>query len=369
MTKTKSQKARARGAQKPSKAKRSAQSARDKAIASKRGMKRPRPGNGSLMLNRRSEPPLSKCAREYKRVLENPFSGNVACVPSAFNTPSLKQSFRAFGTFQTGTNGFGGIVVSPLSTCFNDTNTTVGTDPSTAILYTNSTYTLTTLPAYNSTNAQAASTNSPYSYSSATNATVQFKLVSCGIRVRNVTAQLNRGATTIGIETPQHTDLQQKGISGITLWDQAGLGDSDGRWNVITYHPNDQFELSYFGKGNWINNANIGVDQYYGQPLTHFLGFAVQATTTANTQTYEYEVVTVAEIIGTQVHGLSPSPSDPAGLAAVQNTYADARSRKPQVADDSWFNSHNVLMGAGAMAASVFGGNRVRIGYNNRHQL
>jgi len=267
---------------------------------------------------------LSECSRDYVKVLENPFSGAVACVPTQFNVPSLKQSFRARGVFHTGTNGVGSISFAPRSMLYFDTNTLAPAAAVSSILYTTSEYNGVGMASYTSDGVVGASGNSPYSSTTGPE-NVRGRLVAAGLRVRNITNVMSRGGQVIGLEAPAHDQVDGQGFTNFYNFDQAAPGSTDGQWTSITYHPIDGDEYDFF----FNSGTNANPFSFAGR----YMGFLVSAPSPDVFQNYEFEAYTVFEVVGRIVHGMSPSMSDPNGMAVIQNAYSQAISRKPFVGD------------------------------------
>lgn len=279
----------------------------------------------NVVANRRGAPiysGLSLCANDYLKVLEDPFSGKTACVPSEFNFPSLKHSVTAFGTFTTGTAGVGFVSVQPFETPFNgSTNAT----PAGSVNFSGSTFTGTAFAPASATGVFEANTDTPY-FGIAANSIVQARLVGCGLRVRNTTPMLNRGGSLVGIEELNHQSLQ---LNAFTLQicmmeDTASpMAASSDAWKSVTYHPNNPIDIDWYtAAGSYAN----------GPYINDFLGFIANAPP-STPQTFEWQVVAAFEAKGTSVQGLTASHSDPVGFAAVQNAVSSVEARKPHTGD------------------------------------
>jgi len=279
----------------------------------------------NLVANRRNAPAyhgLSQCAADYLKSLEDPFSGKVACVPSEFNFPSLKHSVTAYGTFTTGTLGVGFVSVQPFQIAFNGIPSTGSPGP---VNYSTAIFTGTTFSPAATTGVGEAQTDTPYT-SVLTSAQIETRLVSCGLRVRNVTPMLNRGGSLVGIEELNHQSLQVNGFNlSISMMEDtaAAMSATSDDWQSVTYHPQSPTEISWY----------TGFTAYGVVPTNYdFMGFIAQAPP-STPQTYEWQVTGCFEAKGTSVQGLTPSHSDPAGFAAVQNAVSSVEARKPHSGD------------------------------------
>jgi len=255
---------------------------------------------------------LSDCAAAYLRVLEDPFSGQVACLPGTPNFPTMKHSVRASGTFSTGTVGFGYVCLVPYKGMFHDTACVNGSQPS---------YNGESIAAPNTQGQFSVPTNSLYD-DTLSPAELKCRLVAAGLRVRNVTAQLNRGGSVVGAESLNHSPVNGMDIPALMLMDTTErLSAMSNDWLSVVWHPQDEDETDYI-TGDQANNSDL-----YNVAT---LAFAAQnGTDAASQQTYEWEAYVVFEAKGQSVHGLTPSMSDPVGLAAAQNATASVAARKP----------------------------------------
>lgn len=265
---------------------------------------------------------MSECAKKYAMVLNDPFSGAVACVPTEFNFPSMKHSVRSYGSFTTSsTTGVGFVSVCPFQMMWY----TSGSGGGNPVTYSISTYTGNGF-AQNGTGVIAGFSDSPYAYNVAYSG-FQGRLVACGLRIRNTTAALYRGGVAAGLEEPNHLDLggQSYGLGTVMQQDTAeSVTASSDQWLSVVHHPQTPAEVDFINYGQiTAGTAPYGSD---------YLGFITQAPGT-NAQTYEFEVTCVFEAIGGLVHGESPSESDPQGFAKVQNATASPEARKPHVGD------------------------------------
>jgi len=292
---------------------------------------------------------LSQCARDYLNVLNNPFSGNVACVPMEFNFPTLKQNFRAAGTFFTGTAGTGFVMLNPYLGVFQDPvpNATNAINSSLA------TFASLAFQSYPTLGVSTAITTSPYT-SALTQEQATFRLVGAGVRCRNVTPLLNRGGSLVGIETMNHDTLVGQTLAACMLEDSAERCNTNSAgWNTVVYHPQEPSELSF------VSGTTAG---------TSFLGFIAQSASQDGAlpaQVYEWECVICVEMKGAQIHGLTPSYSDPVGLGHVQNMTASINTRKPFISDDAGLRLTRIAQFGGAVAGMATTAYRAYKGVSN----
>jgi hypothetical protein len=311
----------------------------------------------------RSSCPLSKCAIEYLRARENPFTGKTSCVPNNFNTPSQRVFIRIRGSLVTGTNGFGGIVFAPGNMKYNNGGLLTG-DPPAPVLFTQSTYTGTALPIYNTPNIALANGNISFATGNYNGRQISARLVSAGLRVRNITPLMYRGGSVIGVEEPSHLPLLDRNFSQIQQIQNSEVGDASGQWNSVVFHPVDETELEYSNSINANSQYNSIIDTI--SLSKHFLGFAIECPvgTPLTPQQYEFEAVASFECNGQLATGLQPAPSDVVGIGMVQTLTSSNQSRKPHVGErDGWIDHlidlasrspfTNSLVGTAALSGSA----------------
>jgi len=348
MTKTQTQKQRAR-------------QARRKVIYTRRktttvnSVSRPKKQNKKKNSGRKARGiTLSKCAWDYLSVLENPFSGKVACIPSTMNFPSMKHSVYGRGFFGTGTIGIGFVSVCPWSTCFNNSATSSDGFIGAGVMYTIPTYMGTTFASSLSPTPVGVGfgyTNSPYG-TVVNPFDLDVRVVGCGLRIRNTTPLLSRGGTCTGIETSNHTNLTQ-GVSTISSDPNSGLVNiSDGNWHSVVYHPADPHEYEFIPGSSRTGLHTVYPSSFYS---TYMMGFIVTAPVD-NPQTFDWEVYTVFEAKGGIVATATLSESDPVGLATVQNVTGTSELHRPKTGDRSgWLESVMNIPAAAGMLTSVGG--------------
>jgi len=259
---------------------------------------------------------LSPCARDYLSVLENPFSGKVACVPNFPSIPSRKVRYWARGVASTGTAGVGFVALNPFIS-WNDTLA----DPTNTVYYTDSSFAGTTTSYASGAGVQRTNLNSEYDSTSL----YKYRLVAAGLRVRYAGTELNRGGRVFCLEEPDHASTASFGLSNIARYDGHRVFRPDQHWKSITYHPADEDEFDYFGP---LVAGNL-----------HFMLAMFEAASAATPLAFEFEVDCIYEMIGSVVRGLTPTPVDMVGLSAVQTFTNTTNNRAPREGDRSaWVN-------------------------------
>ncbi len=292
---------------------------------------------------------LSACASKYAKVLEDPFSGATACVPALTNFPTMKHSVRIRGQFSTNpTTGVGMVTFNPFAAMFNTTGSVspIYSTTATATTVTN----FVTPQGSIATGVQGTNSNSPYLYTLGGDS-VRCRLVAAGLRIKNVTALLNRGGALTGLETLSHTDLNGRSYGDVLNEDTCEIMNASyNGWTSVTYHPQDEDEFDFFA------GSDIGSAVAPGPIFNWFMGFMAINTVQ---QDYDFEAYAVFEAKGKVVHGLTPSQSDPIGLSAVQNAVMPVEQRKP-------FITSSTIKAAGTVARAIAWLGQTYLSYRSR---
>lgn len=201
----------------------------------------------------------------------------------------MKQKVWARGTLQCGTSGVGFITAYPCIA--SDTLVTIGR----AVLTSNSLWTGTASPSAAQRIAvtagiDATNFNSPYSSSvfGTGSGAVEWRPVSMGIRIRYADTELNRGGTIYGIEEPDHMDLVNEGLAGLSSYKNCYRAHVSREWTTVNWLPKRSIEHEYTS-----NN------QYRGT-ATYPLLIMIQCPQLLQL-TFDYEVCMNYEAIGYQV--------------------------------------------------------------------
>lgn len=266
-------------------------------------------------------------------------------MPVNTNFPSLKFAARATSSWATGTSNIGFVMVNPFAFAFNGTSDYFNPGGSTHFVSAGLQYsslsgafggTTFSTQQYGGTIAGIATVGSNSQYSLATvGGNCQVRIVGCGIRVRNVTPFMFRGGNLYGLESLNHEDIAGAGNSGLGAYSVAGVNtfDTTGvcsasseQWHSVVWHPQDEDEFDFVSVHAPGYVLSFNQDDAIAYNST--LGFIAVAPP-GQPQTYEYEVWGIYEAKGSITRGLTPSMSDPLGMAVVQNLTASVEARKP----------------------------------------
>jgi hypothetical protein len=264
------------------------------------------------------------CAIDYLKVLEDPFSGSVSCVPTLQSQPSGKYSVFARGTATSSTTtGFGYIIASPSYGAVSNVGVASYTLP--GYLSDGS-----AIPSGGTTTGVAqAFTNSQFvTQLSITQA--QYRVVGFGLRVRNTTPVMFRGGTLWGLESPDHSDLYGGTITpnNTTQFTTTEyLPAESSEWSSVVWHP---ITNSDYGYSQVIQVAPGAITS--GGNLAFFF-LAPQISGSPASQTYEFEIFGSYEYVGSNVPFTTPSATDVVGLGDINSLTSNNVMRRPRQGD------------------------------------
>jgi hypothetical protein len=271
---------------------------------------RQKPPRNEMEMKGNNSSSLSPCAQMYAMSLANPFADGPdgACIPDAPALMTRRTKVWTKGTFSTssdpGALGTGYIIIDPLSGIAGDRTW----------VYSNSvnrngiTINISTAGQF-----VGFSSNSDYVTADLSPANYQCRLVSVGLKIRNITSILNKGGFIIGLHEPAHSSLVGQQIATMDLYLEAGdhLVATSEEWSVLTYRPVDTNDLDW--------RSAFPVLGGPGSSDNTYMAFMVQSPTIAGTQLYEFEAFANFEVQGARAIGKRPSHADPTGYAAVNS--------------------------------------------------
>lgn len=256
------------------------------------------------------------CAKEYASSLANPFGDGPdgACIPDAPALMTRRLKVWNKGTFTTSTaaasTGVGFIGINPGAGIANDANCVTVNDP--AGLAPNFDFTT-------AGNFVPRFSNSDYVTADIAPDDITYRTVSAGVRIRNVSPEIDRGGVVVGLHEPEHVCLHGMDIAFVDGYQESGrIAKSTDEWTVLTYRPVETDDLDW--SGALAPGPGAGVFNSY------FMGFIVQAPSLARVQIYEYEAYFNYEAQGQRAIGKAPSHADPTGYAAVNAMTVFARN-------------------------------------------
>lgn len=252
---------------------------------------------------------LSKCAADYALSLADPFNGpEDACIP---DYPALMtQRVRTFakGAFATSNNaaaaGFGWIAFDPQRFCCSNASGlsfNVPASTQTAINFVPGQFT-------------SVSSNSPFvlaNFVPVPPATLQYRIVSAGLRIRYIGSELTRGGQIVGLHHPAHRTVWDFDIPSMDAFKESARLPVTREWTTLVWRPVDTDDLDFANTFSAVTPAE--------SDTAYPMGFCIQApdTTGAVPQSFEYEAYANFEFQGDILTNKKPSHVDPVGHGAV----------------------------------------------------
>jgi hypothetical protein len=259
--------------------------------------KRPEKRSSSSSRPHISQPHLSQCADDYLMAAVDPFRYNrptLPCIPDNVMANTQRIRCRAFGTGFIGTAGFG--FVSVYHPCGVASDAACG-------VYSNASYAGTTVVAP-TTGAIAFYTDSPVINASYGTTLKQWRVVGSALRVQYTGTELNKSGICIPLTTGAHIDLTATSLTNATAYrNDAPLSFANRKWHKVSLvNPTPDFQG--------------GAPSTFSDVL-----FCIMVSGVAG-ESFQFQVVTYAEVAGVNLSNPIPSESDANGLAAVSTAMA-----------------------------------------------
>lgn len=247
---------------------------------------------------------LSPATESYMHSVLNPADAPAAGMPVG-GIPSEKNKCWTRGKMNTGTTGFGFIMVSPGLGMAND---------SVSIYNSIGTYAGSTLTTA-ATGVVSANSNSPYASSAFSASGLKGRLVACEVRIRYTGTELNRGGDCTVFCDPNHQELN--GLTDVQLLANASAGRSDiemREWISCKYNgvvdPNEE---------SFVTALTPTAMKCANKCMAIVINSAVAA------QPFDYEVYWHFEIIGSLGASMTATSPDNVGHAAVNSATQKAQ--------------------------------------------
>lgn len=265
---------------------------------------------------------MGNSAKRYLHALVDPFDAPPCIVPSfpaLLVRPIKVWSKGTFSTVSGGApaaDGFGFIVACPSYGPAGDYN----------IVYANNnTLTTSTIDLQTAGVGTGSLSNSEYKFADFGEQKAQYRVVSCGLRIRNITPALTRGGQTIGLTEPSHSSMDGFDVNRMDSYSESARHSAKdlGSWIQLVWRPVDTDDADFqftFPTAYQLNGYDMG--------------FVVIAPS-GNPQTYEFECYGLYEIQGSNVTSKVASVADTKGFEAINNVMVSARTlHRPHVRDD-----------------------------------
>jgi len=242
--------------------------------------------------------PEDMCLEDYKMSVINPFNMNLApCLPTFPSVPSERLTTFARGSLTTGTSLFGFVAcnLSPVTSLV---------DGSANVNYSAATgYVTNTIGVTPTAGIGDIGSNSPYT--TVTAGVNEWRLVSCGLRVRYSGPETTRGGSILCYRHIQNDTLVGQSFSTLQSNDKAHSEPVDDKWHQILYLPVKPSDFEFQ------DTANSTV-----YPMAIMISGASGLT-------FDWEVVWHHEIIGTGARGKVTSHSQPMKMQSFLSKVTD----------------------------------------------
>lgn len=240
---------------------------------------------------------ISECAEHYAYALSSPFRAynegiGEVCVPDNSLLPSFKFSSPIRGTFETGTANYGYCAMSSSAPASNTNTVQHSSAASTGGA-------ATVLSSFIGLQ-YAAPVAFPYTTSSLASGDKEQRTVACGLRVRYVGKELDRGGMLYAYRQPGDVS-----VNALTPQDiMASLNTRSypiGKdWVTLTWSP------------------VTARDFQYTTDITTVMDLVILAHSAVPGAVFQFEVVYFMECVGIDSFNATPTHSDPNGMAAAQ---------------------------------------------------
>ena len=303
---------------------------------------------------------LSKCAQDYYASLNDPWTGPQACIPSFPSLPSQRYRSLARGTFSSNASGRGFICVNPYEMSCSSSG--VVSDPHLAI-FTNTSAAATTWD-FAAGDAMAFPPNTTgYPHSSGVpNVNItgygQYRLVSCGIKIRYMGPLLNRGGRYVSLRVADDSHIgwtaAQLGVLGfntIASLRGANYGCISEDWISLVYTPvqNESLcftDLKYCVLSTGGQEPAVNESHRYQQNGCVSLGILIDTVTAS--LPFEFEISSNFELVGNLATAMTQSDgADPVGMARAAEA-VQRQSNQSSLFGDLWEGSRPYVVSAGS---------------------
>jgi len=183
-------------------------------------------------------------------------------------------------------------------------------------------------------NPQTLFSNSPFLTADFGTALLNFRCISVGLRVRNITPLLSRCGTLYALRGNNDQSITgqafNQSIADLDVTGNAWRCDTSGsKWSYLAWAPTDKDQMEF-------TNQSVSFDLTNSQLMARNLAFVAQAPSTSQ-QTYEWEIVVHFEVmsgVGSSdlLHSCTRGVSHPR-IEKVNNIIADLH-RRPQIMEN-----------------------------------
>lgn len=279
---------------------------------------------------------LSPCCSGYAAALTDPWCVEIPPgIPSDIPLPSFKFSGRSRGTFTIGSGGTGFVAANPYAPWGSQSLPNAQYMP---ILFTSATYASTdTYRPYQSATGlalgvAAVTLDCPFDFNryeiTSPPTGLSYRVVGYGIKIRFVGSEMNRGGRVYAARSPINTPIVTASASAfsvsnvqLTANKETSTVPVDREWHCALYKPSVGADLAYSERGDTIT---IG-SQIFPTELLQGPSLLMLVTGATAGQSFEFDIQGWFEAIGPNVPSLTPTISDPIGMAALATANANTQ--------------------------------------------
>jgi hypothetical protein len=162
-------------------------------------------------------------------------------------------------------------------------------------------------------------------------ASIQYRIVAAGLRIRYAGTELNRGGIVAGVQMPDHGSIIGATMVSVQSMDEHQTFRPGNGWITLTYQPSNANEVEFV---NSISTVFTGNSSY---------SMAFVITDPGVSIGFEFEGAIVVEYTGSPARGKSSSPGDEQGFSAVSSSYSNVEAKRPHNQQDSTSRVMNFL--------------------------
>jgi hypothetical protein len=254
---------------------------------------------------------MSPCAKEYLMAMTVPFSmKGTACVPDLHAFPSKKVRVKTRGTFSTGTDGNGWIVLNPWGNSNNGAfvGFTTATYAGTPIVVAPS---IVTPGLANALQSKMPYGNNAFGPSGLNK--LEARTVNYGLRIRYIGPEMARSGQLVGLRHPDNATLVGLSLLNFANYSEAKTMRNSRSWSYCLWRPVKPEEYEFSTDAN-APQGTVGINW----PM----GFAIIGTTgttgTLGPASFEYEIISYVEFIG-DIDSITQTHVDIQGVSIVRN--------------------------------------------------
>lgn len=301
--------------------------------------------------NRRENPSsystvqMSECCSSYSMALVNPWCVEVPPgIPGSLVLPSFKTGGRSRGTLTIGTQGTGWIAANPYGL---ENSSLIPSSQFLPILTTTALYNSDAYQPYSSAIALSTGVSStfldtPLGLDRFVVPGLAYRVVGYGIKIRYVGSEVGRGGRVFAHRNSINAPIviPSAGATAVlantlTQNKETSTVPVDRKWHAVLYKPAAASDLAYAERDDIIVAGSA-----YPANLLQAPSLLLMITGATPGQSFEYDIQGWYEIIGSNLPALTPTFSDPVGMAAIGSANAVHQPETDVEANHKTFSEH-----------------------------